>query len=50
MYHTCRQSLANKWREKYKILIGTAQELPGKYTEHLARSVFCLVAPGEPVI
>eukprot|EP00798_Chlamydomonas_sp_ICE-L_P001799 gene1799-33219_t len=40
-------SLEENWRQKDKILIGGSHELPGEYTEYLARSIFCLVAPGD---
>ncbi|EFJ52271.1 acetylglucosaminyltransferase [Volvox carteri f. nagariensis] len=36
-----------KWAEKYKIYIGTGETIGGSYSEHLARSKFCLVAPGD---
>ncbi|KXZ54698.1 hypothetical protein GPECTOR_4g766 [Gonium pectorale] len=35
------------WATKYKIYIGTGDTLPGSYSEHMARSKFCLVAPGD---
>ncbi len=41
-------SLANKhdWYGRFKIAIGTGDSLKGDYSEQLARSKFCLVAPG----
>ncbi len=39
---------AEKWAEVHKIWIGNSRELEGQYTDLLARSVFCLVMPGEP--
>ena len=36
-----------KWREKYDILIGSHEEYKGSYSEHLARSKFCLALPGD---
>ena len=35
------------WKEKYNVLIGDGREVPGEYTSLLARSVFCLVLPGD---
>jgi hypothetical protein len=40
-------SLENDWRNKYGIMIGDGEDLPINYGELLARSVFCLVLPGE---
>ena len=34
------------WKTKYNILIGFPEDLPDGYSEWLARSIFCLVAPG----
>ncbi|PNH11304.1 putative glucuronosyltransferase [Tetrabaena socialis] len=44
-----RQSYAHKldWVAKHKIYIGTSDTIPGPYSEHLSRSKFCLVAPGD---
>ncbi|KAG2445204.1 hypothetical protein HYH02_008672 [Chlamydomonas schloesseri] len=41
--------LANKhdWYGRFKIAIGTGDSLKGDYSEQLARSKFCLVAPGD---
>lgn len=36
-----------KWREKYDIFIGSGPEYKGSYSEHLARSKFCLAVPGD---
>ncbi|GFR52399.1 hypothetical protein Agub_g14911 [Astrephomene gubernaculifera] len=35
------------WATKHRIYIGTGETLPGDYSEHLSRSKFCLVAPGD---
>ncbi|KAG2488357.1 hypothetical protein HYH03_013047 [Edaphochlamys debaryana] len=35
------------WGEKHAIYIGSEGEVPGPYSEHLARSVFCAVVPGD---
>ena len=35
------------WGEKYRIHILSGAEAPGQYSSLLARSTFCLVAPGE---
>jgi hypothetical protein len=40
-------SQKDKWREKYNIMIGYPHDLPSGYGEWLARSKFCLVAPGD---
>ncbi|KAG2493469.1 hypothetical protein HYH03_008286 [Edaphochlamys debaryana] len=37
----------NNWAEKYRIYIGEKNELVGNYGEHLARSIFCAVMPGD---
>ncbi|KAG2501891.1 hypothetical protein HYH03_000389 [Edaphochlamys debaryana] len=37
----------NKWWDKHKILIGASGQVGGSYSEQLARSKFCLVAPGD---
>ena len=48
----CRQALYNlskvhQWREKHDIVIASGDvEAPGSYSEWLATSKFCLVAPG----
>jgi hypothetical protein len=34
------------WERKYGMRIGTPQEVPGDYSDLLAKSVFCLVMPG----
>lgn len=41
-------SLAHKhdWYNRFKIAIGSGDSLKGDYSEQLARSKFCLVAPG----
>lgn len=36
-----------EWKEKFKVKIGTRDEVPGDYSQGLASSMFCLVAPGE---
>ena len=41
---TYRLAQEDNWREKYNILIGERRVYPGGYSEHLARSVFCLVS------
>ncbi|PNH07817.1 putative glucuronoxylan glucuronosyltransferase F8H, partial [Tetrabaena socialis] len=35
------------WAERHKIYIGNSETVPGPYSEYLARSKFCLVAPGD---
>ncbi|KAL4443960.1 hypothetical protein ABPG75_011697 [Micractinium tetrahymenae] len=35
------------WRERHAILIGEASEVPGRYSQLLASSTFCLVLPGD---
>jgi hypothetical protein len=35
------------WRGRYNILIGAREDIPGDYQELLARSKFCLLAPGQ---
>jgi hypothetical protein len=35
-----------EWKEQYKIKIGSREEVPGDYSQGLASSKFCLVAPG----
>ncbi|GIL78717.1 hypothetical protein Vretimale_380 [Volvox reticuliferus] len=42
-----RLSHDGDWATKYKIFIGNGEMIPGSYSEHLARSKFCLVAPGD---
>ncbi|KAG2431439.1 hypothetical protein HXX76_009454 [Chlamydomonas incerta] len=47
-----RQRLAklgymHDWAEKHRIFVGEQFMIPGTYSEHLARSVFCVVAPGD---
>ncbi|KAG2493456.1 hypothetical protein HYH03_008273 [Edaphochlamys debaryana] len=37
----------NHWAEKHRIFIGTKADVPGPYSEHLARSLFCPVMPGD---
>lgn len=39
-------AILQDWKTKYNILIGFPKDLPDGYSEWLARSVFCLVAPG----
>lgn len=34
------------WAEQHAILIGAREDIPGDYSQLLARSKFCLVAPG----
>ena len=43
----CRLSVDGGWGEKYRIHILSGAEAPGQYSSLLARSTFCLVAPGE---
>jgi hypothetical protein len=40
-------SVNENWFDKYKVVIGASHMIPGHYSEHLARSKFCLVAPGR---
>ncbi|KAJ9511254.1 hypothetical protein QJQ45_017152, partial [Haematococcus lacustris] len=40
-------SIKEQWREKYTIMIGDRNDLPPGYSEWLARSKYCLVAPGD---
>lgn len=35
------------WKQKHKIIIGGYADAPGDYSEFLAKSKFCLVAPGD---
>ncbi|KAG1665163.1 hypothetical protein FOA52_005544 [Chlamydomonas sp. UWO 241] len=37
------------WGDKYRVRVGTADDasMPGSYSKGLARSVFCLVLPGD---
>ncbi|KAG2501893.1 hypothetical protein HYH03_000391 [Edaphochlamys debaryana] len=47
-----RQKLFNlavehKWFDKHRIVIGTGEHVRGDYSQLLARSKFCLVAPGD---
>ncbi|KAL4437781.1 hypothetical protein ABPG77_005693 [Micractinium sp. CCAP 211/92] len=35
------------WRERYGILVGEVSDIPGRYSELLASSLFCLVLPGD---
>jgi hypothetical protein len=37
----------DEWAAAHRIWIGTSRELEGQYGDLLARSVFCLVMPGE---
>ncbi|GFR49991.1 hypothetical protein Agub_g12137 [Astrephomene gubernaculifera] len=52
-YSRCiRQTLYNmsregNWREKYNVWFGDTRNVPGDYSELLAKSVFCLVLPGD---
>lgn len=34
------------WQNKYNAMIGDGSDVPGGYSEHLASSKFCVVAPG----
>ncbi len=38
------------WKSRHSIWIGTGAELQGSYSELLARSLFCLVLPGESLM
>ncbi|KAL6745753.1 exostosin-like glycosyltransferase [Haematococcus lacustris] len=40
-------SIKEQWRERYTIMIGDRNDLPPGYSEWLARSKYCLVAPGD---
>eukprot|EP00798_Chlamydomonas_sp_ICE-L_P025771 gene25771-11436_t len=40
-------SHGNGWRHKHQIFIGTSANYQGDYGVYLARSKFCLVAPGD---
>ena len=42
-------SKERSWKEKYKILVGNATEVPGDYNEHLRTSKYCLVLPGASI-
>lgn len=35
-----------EWKRNYVVKIGTRDEVPGDYSQGLASSKFCLVAPG----
>ncbi|GFR49029.1 hypothetical protein Agub_g11051, partial [Astrephomene gubernaculifera] len=35
------------WRSRYAVLIGDGSDVPGSYSEQLASSRFCVVAPGD---
>lgn len=35
-----------EWKDKYRVKIGTRDQVPGDYSKGLASSKFCLVAPG----
>ena len=39
--------LAYKDNAETRVWVGTSGDIPGDYSEHLARSKFCLVAPGD---
>ncbi len=43
LYHL---STSEKWQDKYNILIGDQDDIPGDYSKGLASSRYCLVAPG----
>lgn len=42
-----RLAFKHDWATKYRIYIGENWQILGSYSEHLARSIFCVVAPGE---
>uniref|UniRef100_A0A7R9V264 Exostosin GT47 domain-containing protein n=1 Tax=Chlamydomonas euryale TaxID=1486919 RepID=A0A7R9V264_9CHLO len=43
-----RAAADNDWKSRYRIYVGQGDgELGGTYSEGLARSTFCLVAPGD---
>lgn len=44
-----RLSQEQGWRDKHKIYIGPSSDIVGNYSEQLARSRFCLVAPGSGI-
>lgn len=35
------------WAARFRIYIGGGEDVLGEYSEHLARSRFCLAAPGD---
>ncbi|EFJ49814.1 acetylglucosaminyltransferase [Volvox carteri f. nagariensis] len=37
----------NEWAKKHRIFIGEQFEIQGSYGEHLSRSLFCAVVPGD---
>ncbi|KAG1661030.1 hypothetical protein FOA52_005345 [Chlamydomonas sp. UWO 241] len=39
--------LDNDWKTKHNVWIGDRHDVPGEYSDMLARSKFCLVAPGD---
>ena len=43
----CRLAHEQGWRNKYNIFISSGVEYTGDYSEHLARSTFCLAVPGD---
>lgn len=43
LYRLAKQ---HSWKDKYSIWIGESGDVPGDYSEGLARSTFALVAPG----
>ncbi|GLI62946.1 hypothetical protein VaNZ11_005800 [Volvox africanus] len=42
-----RLAAEDDWYGKYRIVIGSSHMIEGSYSEQLARSKFCLVAPGD---
>ncbi|GIL93384.1 hypothetical protein Vretimale_17471 [Volvox reticuliferus] len=40
-------SVENQWADKYRIFIGEKYDIDGDYGQHLSRSLFCVVAPGD---
>eukprot|EP00798_Chlamydomonas_sp_ICE-L_P018362 gene18362-24833_t len=45
LYYSLSQ--VHSWKEIHHIFIGDESDIPGDYSEHLSRSKFCLVAPGD---
>ena len=41
---------ADSWAVKYRIWVGSNDEVPGEYNDLLSRSIFCLIAPGTALV
>ena len=41
-----QQAQENNWMGNYKIFIGSRANIEGDYSQLLASSIFCLMAPG----